>query len=124
MAALKLLVIDDEPALLRLLEFLLGHKGYQVTGVSDGQQALDYLATETPALIICDVMMPVFDGFDVLSVIRSSEHMSSIPVVLLTARAQLADIQKGLNMGADAYLVKPFDPEDLLSVVQSLIGGS
>lgn len=124
MATLKLLVVDDEPALRRLLEFLLGRYGYQVTSVSDGKMALDYLATETPDLIILDVMMPVFDGFDVLSIIRGSETMSSIPVVLLTARAQLADIQKGLNMGADAYLAKPFDPEDLLSVVQSLIGGS
>ena len=107
--------------MLRLLEFVLGRKGYDIHGVSTGKDAVEYLMSNRPDLVILDVMMPGLDGYEVLSFIRSDDSLAGIPVVMLTARAQLDDIQKGLSLGADAYLAKPFDPEELLSVVESVI---
>jgi two-component system alkaline phosphatase synthesis response regulator PhoP len=121
MSSPRILVADDEPALLRLLEFVLGRRGYVVQRVSNGDAAIDVLKTECPDLAILDVMMPGRDGFEVLTFIRETDHLAGLPVVLLTARAQLDDIQQGLSLGADAYLAKPFDPEELLSVVESLV---
>ena len=121
MSSPRILVADDEPALLRLLEFVLGRRGYVIDGVSNGNAAVELLESNPPDLAILDVMMPGLDGYEVLKFIRSDEALASIPVVMLTARAQLDDIQRGLSLGADAYLAKPFDPEELLSVVESLV---
>ena len=88
---------------------------------SDGLKALGRIKKEVPTLAILDVMMPGLDGYEVLTFIRETAHLEGLPVVMLTARAQLDDIQLGLSLGADAYLAKPFDPEELLSVVESLI---
>jgi CheY-like chemotaxis protein len=121
MSSPRILVADDEPALLRLLEFVLGRRGYSIHGVSDGHAAIEALKENCPDLAILDVMMPGLDGYEVLTFIRETEHLSGLPVVMLTARAQLDDIQQGLSLGADAYLAKPFDPEELLSVVESLV---
>jgi two-component system alkaline phosphatase synthesis response regulator PhoP len=121
MSSPRILVADDEPALLRLLEFVLGRRGYVIQGVSNGNEAVDVLKSDCPDLAILDVMMPGCDGFEVLTFIRETDHLAGLPVVLLTARAQLDDIQQGLSLGADAYLAKPFDPEELLSVVESLL---
>lgn len=121
MSSPRILVADDEPALLRLLEFVLGRRGYVIQGVSNGDAAIDVLKADCPDLAILDVMMPGRDGFEVLTFIRETDHLAGLPVVLLTARAQLDDIQQGLSLGADAYLAKPFDPEELLSVVESLV---
>jgi len=121
MSSPRILVADDEPALLRLLEFVLGRRGYIIQGVTNGNAAVEILSTESPDLVILDVMMPGLDGYEVLTYIRETAHLEGLPVVMLTARAQLDDIQLGLSLGADAYLAKPFDPEDLLSVVESLI---
>jgi len=121
MSSPRILVADDEPALLRLLEFVLGRRGYNIQGVTNGNAAVEILKTESPDLVILDVMMPGLDGYEVLTFIRETAHLEGLPVVMLTARAQLDDIQLGLSLGADAYLAKPFDPEDLLSVVESLI---
>ena len=121
MSSPLILVADDEPALLRLLEFVLGRRGYVIQGVTNGNAAIEVLKTESPDLVILDVMMPGLDGYEVLTYIRETAHLEGLPVVMLTARAQLDDIQLGLSLGADAYLAKPFDPEDLLSVVESLI---
>jgi len=121
MSCPRILVADDEPALLRLLEFVLGRRGYVIQGVSNGNAAIDVLKSDCPDLAILDVMMPGRDGFEVLTFIRETDHLAGLPVVLLTARAQLDDIQQGLSLGADAYLAKPFDPEELLSVVESLV---
>jgi len=121
MSSPRILVADDEPALLRLLEFVLGRRGYLIQGVSNGNAAVELLESNPPNIAILDVMMPGLDGYEVLKFIRSNAELASIPVVMLTARAQLDDIQQGLSLGADAYLAKPFDPEELLSVVESLV---
>jgi len=121
MSSPRILVADDEPALLRLLEFVLGRRGYIIQGVTNGNAAIEVLKTESPDLVILDVMMPGLDGYEVLTFIRETLRLEGLPVVMLTARAQLDDIQRGLTLGADAYLAKPFDPEELLSVVESLL---
>lgn len=121
MSSPRILVADDEPALLRLLEFVLGRRGYVIHGVANGNAAIEILESNAPDLAILDVMMPGLDGYEVLKFIRNDAALASMPVVMLTARAQLDDIQRGLELGADAYLAKPFDPEELLSVVESLV---
>ena len=121
MSSPRILVADDEPALLRLLEFVLGRRGYVIQGVTNGNAAVEVLITESPDLVILDVMMPGLDGYEVLTFIRETPRLEGLPVVMLTARAQLDDIQRGLTLGADAYLAKPFDPEELFSVVESLV---
>jgi DNA-binding response OmpR family regulator len=121
MSSPRILVADDEPALLRLLEFVLGRRGYIIQGVTNGNAAIEVLKAESPDLVILDVMMPGLDGYEVLTFIRETPRLEGLPVVMLTARAQLDDIQRGLTLGADAYLAKPFDPEELLSVVESLL---
>lgn len=121
MSSPQILVADDEPALLRLLEFVLGRRGYVIQCVTNGNAAVEVLKTESPDLVILDVMMPGLDGYEVLTFIRETPRLEGLPVVMLTARAQLDDIQRGLTLGADAYLAKPFDPEELFSVVESLI---
>lgn len=121
MSSPRILVADDEPALLRLLEFVLGRRGYVIQGVTSGNAAVEVLKTESPDLVILDVMMPGLDGYEVLTFIRETPRLEGLPVVMLTARAQLDDIQRGLTLGADAYLAKPFDPEELFSVVESLV---
>jgi len=121
MSSPRILVADDEPALLRLLEFVLGRRGFIIQGVTNGNAAIEVLKAESPELVILDVMMPGLDGYEVLTFIRETPRLEGLPVVMLTARAQLDDIQRGLTLGADAYLAKPFDPEELLSVVESLL---
>ena len=121
MSSPRILVADDEPALLRLLEFVLGRRGFVIQGVTNGNAAFEVLKAESPDLVILDVMMPGLDGYEVLTFIRETPRLEGLPVVMLTARAQLDDIQRGLTLGADAYLAKPFDPEELLSVVESLV---
>jgi len=121
MSSPRILVADDEPALLRLLEFVLGRRGFIIQGVTNGNAAIEVLKAESPDLVILDVMMPGLDGYEVLTFIRETPRLEGLPVVMLTARAQLDDIQRGLTLGADAYLAKPFDPEELLSVVESLV---
>jgi DNA-binding response OmpR family regulator len=121
MSSPRILVADDEPALLRLLEFVLGRRGFIIQGVTNGNAAIEVLKAESPDLVILDVMMPGLDGYEVLTFVRETPRLEGLPVVMLTARAQLDDIQRGLTLGADAYLAKPFDPEELLSVVESLI---
>jgi len=121
MSSPRILVADDEPALLRLLEFVLGRRGFIIQGVTNGNAAIEVLKAESPDLVILDVMMPGLDGYEVLTFVRETPRLEGLPVVMLTARAQLDDIQRGLTLGADAYLAKPFDPEELLSVVESLL---
>jgi DNA-binding response OmpR family regulator len=121
MSSPRILIADDEPALMRLLEFVLGRRGFIIQGVTNGNAAVEVLKAESPDLVILDVMMPGLDGYEVLTFIRETPRLEGLPVVMLTARAQLDDIQRGLTLGADAYLAKPFDPEELLSVVESLL---
>lgn len=117
-----ILVADDDPLIVRLLEHRLRHRGYDVISAPDGEAALDLANSEKPDLILLDGMMPGLDGFEVLRRLKENDETIDIPVVMLTARSQEGDIVDGLTTGASDYMVKPFIPEELLARVQRIIG--
>lgn len=117
----KILIVDDEPHIRRILQFLLEQAGYQVVEAGDGQQALDLLATERPDLVLLDVMMPHMDGFAVLEQMRGERDGQCTPVIMLTARGESTARVRGLRVGANDYLGKPFDQEELLARVSNLL---
>ncbi len=115
----KLLLIDDDPNLILLVKDYLEFRGYEVVTAENGREALEVLEKQTPDMIICDVMMPEMDGYSLVSAIRSDSKTSWIPVLFLSAKGQSQDRVKGLNIGADVYMVKPFEPEELVAQVES-----
>jgi DNA-binding response OmpR family regulator len=121
------LVADDDPDIRELVELKLSSAGYDVLTVADGRAALDALLTRPLDLAVLDVMMPVLSGPDVLRALRerASDGASVVwptKVILLTAKAQEADVEAGFALGADDYVVKPFSPRELLSRVQAVLG--
>ena len=119
--AKKIVLAEDEPQIARLVEFKLKKEGYEVTWKTNGEEALEAIRKEKPDLILLDIMMPVMDGYEVLRRIREDENLKSIPVVMLTARAQERDVVKGIDMGADDYIAKPFHPAELLARVKRIL---
>ena len=117
----KLLLIDDDPNLILLVRDYLEFNGFEVLTANHGREAIDILEQETPDLIICDVMMPEMDGYTFLSEIRQNHRLEWLPVILLSAKGQTKDRIKGLKTGADVYLIKPFEPEELVAQVQSTL---
>lgn len=115
----RLLLIDDDPNLILLVKDYLEFRGYEVITAENGREALEVLESETPDMIICDVMMPEMDGYQLVSTIRQDPKTSWIPVLFLSAKGQSQDRVKGLNIGADVYMVKPFEPEELVAQVES-----
>jgi len=120
--AKKIVLAEDEPQIARLVEFKLKKEGYQVICKGNGEEALAAIKTEEPDLILLDVMMPVMDGYEVLRRVKEDENLKNIPVVMLTARAQERDVVKGIDMGADDYITKPFHPAELLARVKRILG--
>jgi CheY-like chemotaxis protein len=120
----RILVVEDEESLLKLESILFASKGYLVTGVRDGREALDSIARSRPDLVVLDVMLPVLDGFQVCSAIKGDPQTSSIPVVMLTAKKSSADLERGRTAGADAYITKPFKSVRVLEVIDGLIKAS
>ena len=117
----KILAVDDEKHIVRLVEINLKKAGYEVTTASNGREALEAVALSTPDLIVMDVMMPEMDGFAALKKLKENSATSNIPVIMLTAKAQDADVFKGWQSGADLYLTKPFNPAELLTFVQRIL---
>jgi len=115
----RLMLVDDDPNLILLVKDYLEFRGYEVTSASNGVEALENLEKEVPDLIVCDVMMPGMDGYTLVQHIRENPRTSWIPVLFLSAKGQSQDRVKGLNTGADVYLVKPFEPEELVAQVES-----
>jgi len=115
----RLLFIDDDPNLILLVKDYLEFRGYEVITSANGREALDLLETEVPDMIICDVIMPEMDGYTFVEEVRKTERTSWIPVLFLSAKGQSADRVKGLNKGADVYMIKPFEPEELVAQVES-----
>ncbi len=118
--AKKIMVVDDERHIVRLVEVNLQRVGYDVVSAYDGVEALEKITAEKPAMIILDVMMPRMDGFEVLKELRGNPETKDIPVIMLTAKAQDADIFKGWSSGVDSYLTKPFNPRELLVFVERI----
>ena len=115
----KLLLIDDDPNLILLVKDYLEFRGYHVMTAENGREALDTLEQHIPDMIICDVMMPEMDGYALVKHIREEPRTNRIPVLFLSAKGQSQDRVKGLNEGADVYMVKPFEPEELVAQVES-----
>ncbi|MDY6806474.1 MAG: response regulator transcription factor [Cyanobacteriota bacterium] len=115
----RLMLVDDDPNLILLVKDYLEFRGYEVKSASNGVEALEILEKEVPDLIVCDVMMPGMDGYTLVEHIRDDPRTNWIPVLFLSAKGQSQDRVKGLNTGADVYLVKPFEPEELVAQVES-----
>lgn len=114
----KILLVDDHPDIVRLLQMSLRAEGYTILTASDGVQALSQVATERPDLVILDVVMPELDGIRVLNRIKTDPELASTIVVLLTVRDQPEEVSFGLDVGADYYLTKPFRPDDVAALVR------
>ena len=121
MANEKILVADDEKDIGRLLELILTRGGYQVIRASDGEEALAQIAQDRPDLIILDVMMPKLDGIQVCQRLKGHSRTASIPIILLTAKAQANDKVTGFSAGADEYVPKPFNHQEVLARVRALL---
>jgi len=117
----RLLLIDDDPNLILLVKDYLEFRGYEVITAENGREAIQILDLETPHIdmIICDVMMPEMDGYALVQHVRENPRTNWIPVLFLSAKGQSQDRVKGLNTGADVYMVKPFEPEELVAQVES-----
>jgi DNA-binding response OmpR family regulator len=114
----KILVVDDEERMARFIRLNLEQDGFQVVEAYRGQEAMDKVRTALPDLILLDIMMPDIDGFEVLKMIR---EVSSVPVIMLTAKGEEDDKIKGLELGADDYITKPFSPRELVSRVKAVL---
>lgn len=119
----KLLIVDDEPNLTVSLEFLFQESGYEIRVAADGEQALAQMAAFQPDLVLLDVMLPSIDGYEVLQKIREQPAWNRTRIVMLTAMGRDAEVGKGLALGADAYITKPFSICDLLDRVHGLLEG-
>lgn len=115
----RLLLIDDDPNLILLVKDYLEFRGYEVITAENGREALEVLEHDIPDMIICDVMMPEMDGYALVEHVREDPRTNWIPVLFLSAKGQSQDKVKGLNKGADVYMVKPFEPEELVAQVES-----
>ncbi len=120
----KIILAEDEPQIARLIEFKLKKEGYDVTWKENGEEALKAIKADKPDLIVLDIMMPVMGGYEVLRRLKEDENLKSIPVIMLTARAQEKDVVKGIDMGAEDYITKPFHPAELLARVKRILGKS
>jgi two-component system, OmpR family, alkaline phosphatase synthesis response regulator PhoP len=118
----RILIADDEPNILISLEYLMKREGFEVLVARDGQEALDVLRRERPRLVLLDVMMPRKTGFEVCQELRADEALKDTLVLMLTAKGRDTDVAKGLGVGADAYMTKPFSTKELVQKVRDLLG--
>ena len=118
--ARKILVVDDERHIVRLVQVNLERAGYEVAVAYDGIEALEKVAADKPDMVVLDVMMPRMDGFDVLKKLQANADTKDIPIIMLTAKAQDADIFKGWSSGVSSYLTKPFNPRELLTFAERI----
>ena len=121
MSEKKIMVIDDEPAVHRLLQIILEVEGYRITGLGSNESTRDSVTAGKPDLVILDIMMPELNGFDVLRMLKSDEETRDIPVVVLTACNRRQEREKALRLGAASYLTKPFQPAELVKVIRSAL---
>jgi DNA-binding response OmpR family regulator len=119
--AQRILIVDDDPNILKLLRLNLEMEGYDVVEAADGKEALEAVAEHAPDLVLCDVMMPQLNGLEVVTRLRKDPAHAKLPIVMLSAKAQEMDVQHGKRVGADDYVTKPFDPDDLIALVQRLL---
>ncbi|GAA4022012.1 hypothetical protein GCM10022386_01240 [Flavobacterium cheonhonense] len=117
----KILIVDDEPNIVMSLEYTFKKNNFEVFIARDGQEALDILQNQLPDVIILDVMMPLVDGFETLEQIKKNERLQHCKVMFLSAKNKESDIEKGMALGADAYLTKPFSIKKVVEQVNELL---
>lgn len=117
----KILIVDDEPNIVMSLEYTFKKNNFEVFIARDGQEALDILKVQQPDIIILDIMMPMVDGYATLEQIKKDERLQHCKVVFLSAKNKESDIEKGLSLGADAYMLKPFSVKKLVEQVNELL---
>ena len=118
----KILIADDEQNIVISIEFLLRREGFAVLVAGDGEEALAKVRAERPDLVLLDVMMPRMNGFDVCQALRADPDLSGTRILMLTAKGRDTEVSKGLGLGADGYMTKPFSTKELLAEVRKLLG--
>jgi DNA-binding response OmpR family regulator len=119
----KILIVDDEPNIVMSLEFLMKKAGFEVAVAVDGEEALAQVARLNPDLVLLDVMMPKKSGYEVCEALRADPARGGMKIVMLTAKGRDTEVAKGMALGADAYVTKPFSTKDLVAQVTALLGG-
>ena len=117
----KVLIVDDEPSIIVPLQFLMEQNGYETSVAFSGEEAMETVAASHPNLILLDIMLPIIDGFEVCQRVRENPEWNDIRIILLTAMGSEANIAKGLALGADAYITKPFSNSEVIAKVKELI---
>lgn len=118
----KILVADDEPHIVQLVQVILGRQGYDVIAAADGQECLDKVWSEKPDLVVLDVIMPYLDGIEVLKRIRGAPDTADLPVIILSQKDEDRDVFEGFHHHVDMYLAKPFNPTELIKFVKRILG--
>ena len=118
-----ILVVDDDPVILQLLQVNFEMEGFIVITAADGREGVDRTRADRPDIVVSDVMMPKMSGIELVAELKADPDTADIPVLLLTAKAQQADIGAGIDAGADDYVTKPFEPLDLVDRVNRLLAG-
>ncbi len=116
-----ILIVDDEPSIVAPLQFLMQRNGYRVLVAQTGEQALEIIAVEKPHVVLLDIMLPGISGFDVCRMVREDRQLDKTRIVLVTAMGHRVNMAKGLALGADAYITKPFANEAIVSKVKELL---
>ena len=117
----RILIVDDEPNIVISVEFLMRREGFDVFSARDGEQGLTAIREQRPDLVVLDVMMPKRNGFEVCEAIRADPDLAGVRILMLTAKGREADFEKGLALGADAYMAKPFSTRELVEKVKVLL---
>ncbi|NLB34613.1 MAG: response regulator [Elusimicrobia bacterium] len=120
----KIMIVEDDQTTVKLLTYLLEKKNYKVVCFPNGQRAVEEASKEMPDLILMDIMMPIMDGIEATEKIKSDEKTSSIPIIFLSALGQEMEVMKGLQSGADGYVIKPFDSKALLKLIEDKINSA
>ncbi len=117
----RILIVDDEPNIVISLEYLMKREGWETTVAADGEAALAALEKAPPDLVILDVMLPRMNGFEVCRLIRADPRWAKLRILMLTAKGRDTEVEKGLGLGADAYVTKPFSTKDLVAQIRALL---
>ena len=120
--AKRVLIVDDEPNIVTSLEFLMSRNGYDIAVARDGREAMTLLEDFAPDLVLLDVMLPQIDGFEVCQRIRAHPERSATKIVMLTAKGRETEVRKGMDLGADTYVTKPFSTKELVAKVAAMLG--
>ena len=119
-----ILVVDDSPSVRRVVGNMLRQHGWEVQVARDGVEALEMITNETPAGVLLDIEMPRMDGYELMATVRAQEQYRTLPIVILTSRAASKHQQRAMQLGASAYVVKPYQDEELINILNSLVYGA